>query len=102
MFPSSQAGRKTEEAASQRDKREMLLQRAPLLSIPGHPSPFTWGCSRHGNGRVFPGGAEAQLLPLRSRISIPQRSPGRARLRALRSPGHPSARQQQVLGVRRG
>lgn len=101
MFPSSQAGRKTEEGSGTRQPGDAPA-RAPLSSIPGYPSPFTWGCSRHGNWRVFPGGAETQLFPLLSPISIPQRSPSRVLVRPVRSPVHPSARQQQVLGVRRG
>lgn len=100
MFPSSQAGRRTGEGTGTRQPGDAAA-RAPLLSIPGYPLPFTWGCSRHGNGRVFPGGAESQLFPLLSPISIPQRSPSCILVRPIRSPVHPSARQQQVLGVRR-
>lgn len=77
-------------------------RQAPLLSISGYPSPLTWGCGRHGDGLVLPGGAERQPLPLPSPVSIPQRSPGRVLLRPGRSPALRGARQQQVLGVRRG
>lgn len=101
MFPSSQAGGRTGEGTGTRQAGDAAA-RAPLLSIPGYPSPFTWGCSRHGNGRVFPGWAENQLFPLLSPISISQRSPSCILVRPVRSPVHPSARQQQVLGVRRG
>lgn len=101
MFPSSQAGRRTREGTGTRQPGDAAA-RAPLLSIPGYPSPFTWGCSRHGNGRVFPGGAENQLFPLLSPISIPQRSPSCILVHPVCSPVHPSACQQQVLGVRWG
>lgn len=101
MLPSSQAGRRAGEGTGTRQPGDAAV-RALLLSIPEYPSPFTWGCSRHGNGRMFLGRAENQLFPLLSPISIPQRSPSCILVRPVRSPVHPSARQQQVLGIRRG
>lgn len=98
MFPSSQAGRRTREGTGMRQPEDAAAG-APLLSIPGYPLPFTWGCSRHGNGRVFPGGAENQLFPLLSPISIPQWSPSCILVHPICSPVHPSACQQQVLRV---
>lgn len=92
MFPSSQAGRKAEDASGRRQAGG-AGGRAPFVEHPRVPLAFTWGCSRHGYGRVFPAGAEPQLLPLLSRISIHA-----VLLRPVRSP----AGQQQVLRLRRG